>query len=116
MSLMDGRKSRRRDISSDGMIYDADGNAVMACSLCNVSATGARLQLSQPLPLPKSFVLALTADGKVRRLCKPVWQRAVVAGIRFVAETEHLDGAGGPSWWRLYMQQRTKAEEPGKVG
>jgi hypothetical protein len=93
---MDGRKSRRRDISSDGMIYDADGNAVMACSLCNVSATGAKLQLNRAVRLPRSFVLALTPDGKVRRLCEPVWQRATIAGVRFVAETEALNGAGRP--------------------
>jgi PilZ domain-containing protein len=93
---MDGRKSRRRDISSDGMIYDADGNAVVACSLCNVSATGAKLQLNRAVPLPRSFVLALTPDGIVRRLCEPVWQRATVVGVRFVAEPERLDGAGRP--------------------
>jgi hypothetical protein len=113
---MDGRKSRRRAISSDGMIYDADGNAVVACSLCNVSATGAKLQLNRAIPLPSSFVLALTPAGNVRRLCKPVWQRATVVGVRFVAETEHLDGAGRPSWWGLYTQQRTKAEKSDKVG
>ena len=79
-----GRKSRRRDITTHGMIYDAAGKAIMPCSLRNVSETGAKLQLTQDVPLPRSFLLALTPDGSVRRLCQPVWQRATDAGIRFV--------------------------------
>ena len=79
-----GRKSRRRDISTQGMIYDDKGQAVMPCSLRNVSETGAKLELNQDVPLPRSFLLALTPGGNVRRLCQPVWQRATVAGVRFV--------------------------------
>jgi PilZ domain len=79
-----GRKSRRRDISTQGMIYDANGKAVMPCSLRNVSETGAKLELNQDVLLPRSFLLALTPGGNVRRLCQPVWQRATVAGVRFV--------------------------------
>jgi len=83
-----GRKSRRRDISTQGMIYDANGRAVMPCSLLNVSETGAKLQLSQDVPLPRSFSLALTPDGNVRRLCQPVWQRSTVAGVRFTLKAK----------------------------
>ena len=79
-----GRKWRRRDISTQGMIYGANGKAVMPCSLRNVSETGAKLELNQEILLPRSFLLALTPDGNVRRLCEPVWQRATVAGVRFV--------------------------------
>ncbi|MEA2934471.1 MAG: hypothetical protein QOD74_1117 [Variibacter sp.] len=79
-----GRKSRRRDISTHGMIYDASGKAIMPCSLRNVSETGAKLELNQDVPLPGSFLLALTRGGNVRRLCQPVWQHATVAGVRFV--------------------------------
>ena len=79
-----GRKSRRRDVSTQGMIYDAIGKAIMPCSLRNVSVTGAKLELNQEILLPRSFLLALTPDGNVRRLCEPVWQRATVAGVRFV--------------------------------
>jgi len=66
-----------------GTIYDAHGNVLMACTLLDISATGAKLKLSQDLPLPDSFFLALTPDGYVRRLCKPAWQLATVAGVRF---------------------------------
>src|SRR4051812_28476112 len=85
-SMDSGRKSRRRDISTRGMIYDAAGKAIMACSLRNVSETGAKLQLTQDVPLPRSFLFALTPDGSVRRLCERVWQRANAAGVRFTAK------------------------------
>ena len=79
-----GRKSRRRDISTQGMIYDANGKAVMPCSLRNVSETGAKLELNQDAPLPRSFLLALTPGGKVRRRMPAGQATATVAGVRFV--------------------------------
>ena len=65
------------------MIYDAGGNPVMTCTVRDISATGAGLKLDADLPLPDPFFLSLTRDGNVRRRCKPVWQLAVVAGVRF---------------------------------
>jgi hypothetical protein len=65
------------------MIYDADGNSVMPCTVRDISATGAGLKLGEDVPLPQSFFLSLTRDGNVRRLCEPVWQLSVVAGVRF---------------------------------
>jgi hypothetical protein len=66
------------------MIYDGDGKAFMPCLLRNVSATGAKLELDEDVLLPGSFLLALTPAGNVRRLCQPIWQRATMAGVRFV--------------------------------
>ena len=78
-----GRKSHRREITTQAMIYDARGKAIMACSLRNVSQTGARLELTKNTPLPRPFLLSLTPDGSVRRLCEAVWQRANTVGVRF---------------------------------
>jgi hypothetical protein len=65
------------------MIYDVNGNSVMACTVRDISKTGAGLKLDQDVPLPQSFLLALTRDGNVRRVCELVWQLSVVAGVRF---------------------------------
>jgi hypothetical protein len=70
------------------MIYDVDGNSVTACNVRDISATGARLELRQDVPLPKSFLLALTQDGNGRRPCRTVWQLSIVAGVRFSAESD----------------------------
>jgi hypothetical protein len=77
------RKSPRQKVSALAMIYDAHGDSVMSCTVRDISATGAGLKLSKDVPLPQSFFLALTRDGNVRRLCEPVWQLSVVAGVRF---------------------------------
>jgi hypothetical protein len=65
------------------MIYDTNGNSVMACTVRDISKSGAGLKLDQDAPLPQFFLLALTRDGNVRRSCELVWQLAVVAGVRF---------------------------------
>lgn len=86
--MYSGRKSPRHNVATPAMIYDADGNALIACTLRDISATGAGLKLSQDVPLPKSFLLALTRDGNVRRLCETVWQLSTVAGVRFSVKPE----------------------------
>jgi hypothetical protein len=78
-----GRKSPRRKVFQVGRVYDADGRPFADCHLRDVSATGARLELSEDVPLPQIFVLALTKDGSVRRSCRTVWQLSVVAGVCF---------------------------------
>lgn len=55
----------------------------MPCTVCDISATGAKLKLSRDEPLPTQFLLALSRDAYVRRMCEPVWQLSIVAGVRF---------------------------------
>jgi hypothetical protein len=86
--MFSGRKSERHIVSAPAMLYHIDGNSFMECVVRDISATGAGLTLSQDAPLPKSFFLALTRDGNVRRLCEPVWQRALAAGVRFSAQAD----------------------------
>jgi hypothetical protein len=80
------RKSQRHILSTPGMIYDIKGNLLMPCVVRDISATGARLELALDEPLPRSFLLSLTRDGIVRRMCGVAWQLATVAGIRFSGE------------------------------
>jgi hypothetical protein len=68
------------------MIYDIKGNLLMSCIVRDISASGARLELALDEPLPKSFLLFLTRDGNVRRMCDLAWQLATVAGVRFNVE------------------------------
>ena len=81
--MSSGRKSPRVKVSTPAMIYDAGGTAVMTCTVRDISATGVGLKLDIDMPLPDPFLLALTRDGHVRRLCRPVWQLSIVAGVRF---------------------------------
>src|SRR5215212_7025006 len=77
------RKSPRFKVSLAPMVYDTEGKSVTACTVRDISRSGARLELRQDVPLPKSFLLALTRDANVRRACEAVWQLSIVAGVRF---------------------------------
>jgi hypothetical protein len=91
--MYSGRKSPRFRISAPAMIYDIKGNSVMACTVRDISRTGAGLKLDQDVPLPSSFLLSLTRDGNVRRSCELVWQLSVVAGVRF-SDAVRIEDAG----------------------
>jgi hypothetical protein len=80
------RRSPRHVVSAPGMIYDVQGNPIMSCTVRDISATGARVDLAHDAALPKSFLLSLTKDGNVRRKCSVAWQLATVAGIHFIKD------------------------------
>jgi hypothetical protein len=65
------------------MIYDLKGVRIVKCTVRNVSASGAQLELTSESELPPAFILALSHDGSVRRTCHRVWQDALLVGVRF---------------------------------
>ena len=71
------------------MVYTTDGSPLVACELCDVSATGAKIAIAKEVALPKSFVLSLSHDGHVRRKCTVAWQFSVVVGVRFGSAETH---------------------------
>ena len=78
------RKSPRRLVAASGMIVSADGKKPIAnCSVRDVSATGAQIILERETDLPKKFLLVLSHQGKVRRVCTVVWQFSIMAGVSF---------------------------------
>jgi len=80
------RHSKRQPVSVDGMIYDRCGQQLFTCTIRNVSASGAQLELAGESVIPQDFVLALSRDGRVRRQCKKVWQFSTVVGVRFAEQ------------------------------
>ena len=58
-----------------------------ACSVTNMSFTGATLHLPPwtQLDLPEAFVLQLTRDGAIERACTLIWQEGDEAGVLFNA-------------------------------
>jgi hypothetical protein len=53
------------------------------CTIKNVSRNGAMIELDQPFALPKRFVLDMSGNIVVRRLCDLVWQDELHAGVNF---------------------------------
>jgi hypothetical protein len=53
------------------------------CTISNLSRNGAMISLDEPFDLPKRFVLDLSGNIVVRRLCDLVWQDKLLIGVHF---------------------------------
>ncbi len=53
------------------------------CVIRNISRTGAMIALEVPADLPSRFVLDMSGNIAVRRICELVWQDGLVAGVKF---------------------------------
>jgi hypothetical protein len=80
------RKDKRQNVEISGMAYDTHGAPITACTVRNVSSSGAQVEMTKEIELPATFQLALSRDGTVRRRCHKMWQFATVAGVRFASQ------------------------------
>lgn len=53
------------------------------CTIRNLSRNGAMISLDEPFELPKRFVLDLSGNIVVRRVCDLVWQDGLLVGVHF---------------------------------
>jgi len=83
------RAFKRQPVEIEGMIYDQRGKQLAHCVLRNVSVGGAQLELDREADIPEAFLLALSHDGHVQRLCRKIWQFATVVGVKFDTHTLH---------------------------
>lgn len=79
----ENRVSKRRLINHGARIAGLDGSELQSCRIIDISGTGARLGVLQPEELPDQFLLLLSHDGKLRRLCAVVWRRDKAIGVQF---------------------------------
>jgi PilZ domain len=76
----DRRQSPRRKVLKGARIAFASEG--IACTVRNLSETGAGLDVADPLSLPPSFMLVIDRDGFTRR-CHPVWCNGRRVGVAF---------------------------------
>ncbi len=92
------RKSTR--VSFEGgvkaHIVGIDGSWRVACTMSDVSQTGARLTLTDPVEGLdiKEFFLALSATGGVHRRCELIRLNGSEIGVRFLKAPEAKKKAG----------------------
>jgi hypothetical protein len=79
------RDTFRRTVRQGARLATTEGAALGTCIMVDVSATGARLVLDKPDPLPKRFVLLLSHNGNLRRLCSVAWQSETTVGVQFIS-------------------------------
>ena len=76
------RKHPRTEINQPG--YVSSGGSVMSCTVVNVSAEGAAIDVANPAFVPPRFRLVMAHDSSVRE-CQIAWIQQNRIGVSFVA-------------------------------
>ncbi|MBH5401064.1 PilZ domain-containing protein [Bradyrhizobium sp. CNPSo 4010] len=72
-------KARHRVLKAGTIEF---GGGAIDCTVRNLSATGAALDVTSPVGIPDHFTLFVQADGTHRR-CTVVWRKEKRIGVRF---------------------------------
>ncbi len=78
--MSDKRADSRQRVLKTGAIEFGGGS--IDCTIKNLSATGALLEVVSPLGIPERFTLHFLAD-RTRRACTVVWRREKRIGMIF---------------------------------
>ena len=70
---------RHRVLKAGTIEFSGDA---LPCTVRNLSATGAALEINTPLWFPDRFVLVIASEG-LRKACHIVWRREKRIGIAF---------------------------------
>jgi hypothetical protein len=81
MPMVEKRAARRYRVFKGGKITFE--NSGIACTVRNMSANGAAIDLDSPVTLPQSFTLAIARDNFVRN-CRTIWRSDRRIGLAFV--------------------------------
>jgi hypothetical protein len=79
-AMIERRTAPRHRVYKRGTI--ALGFIGIDCTIRNLSATGARIDVASPLALPDQFTLVMETD-RVTRRCRPVWSAEQRIGVAF---------------------------------
>ncbi|MBR0709546.1 MULTISPECIES: PilZ domain-containing protein [Bradyrhizobium] len=79
--MIEKRAAQRHRVFKGGTISFEDGG--IACTVRNMSESGAAIDLDGSVTLPQSFTLSIARDNFVRN-CRPVWRNDKRIGLAFV--------------------------------
>ena len=75
------RKHPRTEINE--LAYVSSGGSVMRCTVRNISAEGAAIDVEEPAFVPEQFRLVMANDSSVRE-CRIAWIQKNRIGLTFV--------------------------------
>ncbi len=78
------RKSPRKFVIGIGEIAGPNNSDPVYCTLCDISATGALVEVPPGYRFPQTFSLKRIATNETRP-ARLVWKRYTLAGIAFTA-------------------------------
>jgi len=74
----------RKSLRQPGWVTFEGGFATRQCIVEDLSASGAKITIEEPVVLPASFRLAFARDARTGRNCAVVWRRGQTVGVKFV--------------------------------
>jgi hypothetical protein len=80
-TMIEKRLANRHRVLKHGMLAFDHGGGV-DCMVRNMSPTGARLDVVNPVGLPEAFTLVIEVDH-FRRHCHAVWSHDKLIGVAF---------------------------------
>ena len=75
--------SPRRRVLKAGIAASNDRHITVACTVRDISATGARLRVEGSLTIPDTFELIIDMDG-LEANCEVMWRKGNEVGARFL--------------------------------
>jgi hypothetical protein len=79
--MIEKRVAPRHRVLKHGTLAFADGGGI-DCMVRNISSSGARLDIANPIGVPQTFTLVIEADQFMRR-CHAVWSSDKRVGVTF---------------------------------
>jgi hypothetical protein len=79
----DARMSPRRRVLKAGIAASNDRHITVACTVRDLSDTGARLRVEGSLNIPDTFELIIAVDG-LEANCEVMWRKGNEVGARFL--------------------------------
>ena len=79
--MIEKRTAARHRVLKHGTLAFSGGGGV-DCMVRNISSSGARLDVANPVGLPQSFTLVIKTDQFMRH-CHPVWSNDPRIGVAF---------------------------------
>jgi hypothetical protein len=78
--MTENRSSPRQRAFKGGSISTPNG--IIACTIRNLSETGALIELAAPAVVPDAFILVIKPE-LLKRSCEVAWRRENRIGVRF---------------------------------
>jgi hypothetical protein len=78
------KRDARRSVQQTAWVTLEGGFATRQCFVHDMSATGAKITVSDSSVLSGRVLLAFSRDAKTGRPCNVVWRRGHSFGVRFV--------------------------------
>jgi PilZ domain len=78
------KRDVRRSVQQTGWVTLEGGFATRECLVHDMSATGAKLTVSDASLLSGRLRLAFSRDAKTGRQCEVVWRRGRSFGVKFI--------------------------------